>query len=457
MTRHRWLHPYIVVLAGLAVAVAVLVVRSAAPGGDALRALIVLGIIGAAAEHTAVEPPRGLTVSPGMMLTMAAIFVLASGRFGSGARLGAFVAAAEGLWLPHLRRRELAKVTFNVSQMFLAGVAAATVFSWLYPAGSASPPRFLVAAWPTALTYAVINVGLTVPVVAMATGRPARELVKEVRPVYVQCLPFALIGGGFGWLYLQFGAVVVPLVAVPILIARQTFMSSLQLRSAYDDTLGVLIRALEEKDRYTAGHAGRVARYAQYIGEELGLPTARLERLRYAALMHDVGKLAVPNHLLNKPGRLTADEYAVVSRHERVSVEILSMIDFLAPVAASASGEFNTYVVDEDDLGSAPIEPYVVAVADAFDAMTSTRAYRQALAQDVAFDELRGRAGSQFHPVCVEALIRALDRRGELHGAGHEVTVEEYAVPPPATGAGSAGLGDLDDIQIGRASCRERV
>jgi HD-GYP domain-containing protein (c-di-GMP phosphodiesterase class II) len=210
------------------------------------------------------------------------------------------------------------------------------------------------------------------------------------------------------------------------------------------------VRALEEKDRYTAGHAGRVASYAQYMGEELGLSAARLERLRYAALMHDVGKLAVPNHLLNKPGRLTAEEFAVVRRHEHVSVEILSMIDFLAPVAPSASGDFSRYRALSDEAGrdatgmGEPLEPYIVAVADAFDAMTSTRAYRRALDQEVAYRELRSRAGSQFHPACVEALIAALDRRGEQHGAGHETAVEEYAVPPPTMGAGSAGLGDLD-------------
>ena len=171
----------------------------------------------------------------------------------------------------------------------------------------------------------------------------------------------------------------------------------------------MLVRALEAKDRYTAGHAERVANYARLIGEELRFTPARLERLRFAALMHDIGKLVVPNHLLNKPGKLTAEEFARVRMHEAVSAEMLSHIDFLAPVAQSSLSEHTVYQPDD---AKHPIEPYIVMVADAYDAMTSTRSYRQALPPDVAIAELRDKAGSQFHPECADALIRALERDG---------------------------------------------
>jgi HD-GYP domain-containing protein (c-di-GMP phosphodiesterase class II) len=88
-------------------------------------------------------------------------------------------------------------------------------------------------------------------------------------------------------------------------------------------------------------------------------------------------------------------------------------------------------------------EAHIVAVADAFDAMTSTRSYRRALSQEVAFTELRDKAGSQFNPDCVEALVRAIERRGEQYGLGFEEPVVEFDVPPPIVGVGSAGLGDL--------------
>jgi hypothetical protein len=84
-----------------------------------------------------------------------------------------------------------------------------------------------------------------------------------------------------------------------------------------------------------------------------------------------------------------------------------------------------------------------VAVADAFDAMTSTRSYRRALLQEVAFAELRDKAGTQFNPECVNALIRALEKRGEQYGLGFEDFAVDFDVPPPVVGVGSAGLGDL--------------
>ena len=143
--------------------------------------------------------------------------------------------------------------------------------------------------------------------------------------------------------------------------------------------------ALEAKDRYTAGHAQRVATFCEYVGTELGFGPNRMERLRYAALMHDIGKLIVPNQLLNKPGRLTESEFARVRRHEGVSVELLHRIDFLAPIAGDTTTEAATAAVE----GPGLVEPAIIHVADAFDAMTSTRSYRRALTQETAFAELR--------------------------------------------------------------------
>jgi HD-GYP domain-containing protein (c-di-GMP phosphodiesterase class II) len=216
------------------------------------------------------------------------------------------------------------------------------------------------------------------------------------------------------------------------------FASYMRVKESQEETVGMLIQALERKDHYTAGHAERVAMYARYIGEHLNFMPARLERLRFAALMHDIGKLVVPNHLLNKPSRLTAEEFARVRSHEKVSVQMLSHIDFLRPIAGSGHSDNTRFDPDNEDH---PIEPYIVMVADAYDAMTSTRAYRKALTQEVAFRELRDKSGSQFHPACVEALIHTLEARGEKHGAGYEHQPE--FVNAPITGVGSAGLGDL--------------
>jgi putative nucleotidyltransferase with HDIG domain len=239
-------------------------------------------------------------------------------------------------------------------------------------------------------------------------------------------------------LYLDLGTGVMLLIVVPILIAREMFASYLKVKESHDETVKMLVHALEAKDRYTSGHSERVARYAQYMGEELNFGPARMERLRFAALMHDIGKLVVPNHLLNKPGRLTESEFTRIRIHEKVSVQMLSHIDFLRPIAAATHSDHMRF--DPDDPNH-PIEPYMVMIADAYDAMTSTRSYRRALPQAVAFQELRDKAGIQFHPACVEALIQAIEKRCEKHGAGYEV--QDEFDDAPEVGVGSAGLGDL--------------
>lgn len=210
---------------------------------------------------------------------------------------------------------------------------------------------------------------------------------------------------------------------------------------ARDAAVAGLVRAIAEKDPYTGEHIERVARYSVAIGEELGLSRRRLARLRQAALLHDVGKLAVPTELLNKPGRLTDCEFDQVQRHASVCDDILTLVDVLRPFRGAASGHHRRY--DGDGYGSrrAGLPAHIVAVADAYDAMTSTRAYRRALTQETAFEELRGQAGTQFDPRCVAGLIRAIERRGERHGLGYERSCVVFAVEPPVVGLGSAGLG----------------
>jgi HD-GYP domain-containing protein (c-di-GMP phosphodiesterase class II) len=194
------------------------------------------------------------------------------------------------------------------------------------------------------------------------------------------------------------------------------------------------VQAIACSDAYTGEHTERVGRYSAYIGEELGLSRRRVARLKQAALLHDVGKLAVPVELLNKPGQLTEQEFALVQRHASVCTDILGMVDVLRPFAGAAEGHHRRFDGAGYGRGSKSMQAAVVAVADAYDAMTSTRAYRRALRQEVAFAELRARAGTQFDPACVEALIRAVERRGERHGLGFERSNVVYAVEPPVIG-----------------------
>jgi hypothetical protein len=400
-----------------------------------LAPLVIFVVLEVCSEHGAVPLPSGTLITPGFIVAMASIVVFRE----HGALLGPLIVGlASGLYLPHLRRRTWRWALLNAGIAGCATLAAALAYEVVPSSVVAHWPLSLVAALPSAAAFVLVESGLLCASYALDKARPFGEVAGELLRVSWQIGAFAFLGLFLGRLYLDVGATALVLFVVPILVAREMFVTHLQVRQRYEATLDVLIRTLETKDRYTAGHVRRVARYACYIGEELGFGTARLERLRYAALMHDIGKLAVPGHLLNKPGRLTADEYARVRQHEAVSFEMLSCIEFLRDIASCACSDHTLFEPGSDR----PIEPYIVAVADAYDAMTSTRSYRRALPQSVAFTELRAQAGTQFDPECVHALIRVLQRRNEVHGLGYEPSRVEWPEAPTA-GVGSAGLGDL--------------
>jgi len=411
------------------------------PPPDA-TALVILGLLCAFAANTSVVLPNDSAMSASFMLAVSSIVVFHKDAQLLGPLL---VGIAGGIYVPHIREKQWQKVLFNAGSLGLAALAAAGVYSVVPINVLESVPGQLAAAVPTALTYSLVNFVLLTFALALHDDRPISEVADELWLGDLQIYPFALMGVLLGRLYVDVGAWIIPLFVAPILIARQAFASYLALREAHEATLSTLIRALEAKDRYTAGHVERVARFANLMGLELGLRPTLLERLRYSSLMHDIGKLVVPNQILNKPGRLTEAEFERMRDHERVSVALLRQIDFLAPVVPSLEAE-EKHV----PLRSMPLETRIIAVADAFDAMTSTRAYRRALSQDVAFAELRDKSGTQFDPSCVEALIAVLERRGEQYGAGHETQVADFAVPPPVVGTGSAGLGDLaaDDQKV---------
>ena len=148
-----------------------------------------------------------------------------------------------------------------------------------------------------------------------------------------------------------------------------------------------------------------------------------MERIEWAALIHDVGKLAVPRDLIRKPGKLTSEEYTELQRHAHVVEDILAEVEFLRPMVEIASAHHSHYDgsgyggVGHTDGEEPPLEASILAVADAFDAMTSTRSYRMALSQSYAFSELRRNAGKQFHPEVVEHFIAAIGDTKRRYGS----------------------------------------
>ncbi len=185
-----------------------------------------------------------------------------------------------------------------------------------------------------------------------------------------------------------------------------------QLERAYLGTAEALAAALEAKDAYTAQHATSIVAWAEAIGRRLGMDNLALRNLRYGAIFHDIGKIAVPEGILNKPGPLTAEEWAIVQRHTVVGEQILAPVEFLSDVLPIVRHEHENWDGSGYPDGlrgmSIPLGARIVLVCDAYHAMTSDRPYRPGLGREKAMGELLEHAGAQFDPLVVDALLAIL-------------------------------------------------
>jgi len=176
------------------------------------------------------------------------------------------------------------------------------------------------------------------------------------------------------------------------------------------DTLAV---TLEAKDAYTNGHSSRVADYSVLIAKHLGWDDKRIEKLHRAALLHDIGKIGVPDNVLNKAGRLTDDEYNVIKSHTVVGSDILETVETLEFARIVANYHHERYDGKGYPSGIAgkdiPVEARVVGVADAFDAMNSRRIYRDPLPMDVIREEMVKGRGTQFDPEIDDIFLSIID------------------------------------------------
>ncbi|MDQ7848672.1 MAG: HD-GYP domain-containing protein [Armatimonadota bacterium] len=190
------------------------------------------------------------------------------------------------------------------------------------------------------------------------------------------------------------------------------------LERSYSEVLTALVAAVETRDPYTKGHSQKVARIATQIGEAMGLPPEALRVLYQAGLLHDVGKIGIPDAILSKPGRLSPEEYRLVRTHPFLSEDIVGRITSLRPTLGAIRWHHERLDGSGYPEGlrgeRIPLEARILAVADVYDAMTSGRSYREAWSEAAVLAYLRQEAGRLFDPRCVAALHRVLHRRKEM-------------------------------------------
>ncbi|MDO5155907.1 MAG: diguanylate cyclase, partial [Eubacteriales bacterium] len=178
-------------------------------------------------------------------------------------------------------------------------------------------------------------------------------------------------------------------------------------------TIATIANTIDAKDEYTRGHSKRVAEYSVAIAKEIGMSAEEINNLRSIALLHDIGKIGVPDSVLNKPGRLTADEYDLMKQHTVMGSEILKDIKMFHGIDIGARYHHERYDGNgypEKKVGEEiPQIARIIAVADAFDAMTSNRVYRKHLDMEYVLEELKKCRGTQFDPEFDDALVRMIE------------------------------------------------
>ena len=349
-------------------------------------------------------------------VSVSAIGILASAfLFDTGTTMAIAILAAVAQSIR--RRSEFHKAVFDASNFALSAGAASLVFQalddWRLPAA------ILAGA-----VFAVVNNGLLCLVMSFAERMPWTTVWFE--RFHWARFHFALFGPvalAATIAYQQVGTAGLVAFTLPpalmILSVRQYLErtaaavdeireANTNLRRAHKDTIAALSRSMEAKDLYTRGHTERVAAVALGLARRLGFRDDELEAIEIGALLHDIGKIGIPEQILHKAGKLNEDEWALIKTHPVISDQILSELDlhpFVRQCARSSHERIDGMGYPDGLSGEAiPLPARIVFVADALDALTSTRPYRGARPMLAALAEIREHSGTQFCPHVVAAL-----------------------------------------------------
>jgi putative nucleotidyltransferase with HDIG domain len=208
----------------------------------------------------------------------------------------------------------------------------------------------------------------------------------------------------------------------PIILARFTFSLYIEAKSKYINTVDVIMHAMEARDKYTEGHSKRVAELACDIARELKFNEGRIENLNVASLLHDVGKISIDDNILNKPGKLTNEEYNTIKQHPQIGYNILTDMkgsDYVKTIVKYHHERFDGKGYPEgkksDELD---LDVFIVQLADSIDAMSTDRPYRNALNEKEIIGEIKNNIGTQFHPAVVEAYFKVMNRQQQSQMRG---------------------------------------
>jgi len=404
---------------GAVVVIAAVLVARGPFTGLSWQYVVFLGILVIVSESRATQLRKGqLTWSSSSAAMLASVVLV--GPVGA-----AIVGACTALGLrrgPSVLQRVFNTAMYALSA-YLAGRAFIALGGQVGLPSEKSFPGIIGPFAGAALIHVVANHGLLSGVLWLtadpgqgpAGARGSQGVGLSVRLV-LSDLGYAAYGLLMAALWTVVGFFAPLLVLIPLFVARWAVAQFAEQQKAYEATVGALCQAVETKDFYTRGHSDRVSRGSVMIAREIGMRGDRVEAIRYAGMLHDVGKLGVPTKVLQKTGKLTEEEYAAIQLHPMRGLDIVREIGFLDEALAGIMHHHERIDGRGYPMGLAgdeiPEFARVLAVADAFDSMTSTRSYRGARPVHQAIEELRKWSGTQFDPAFVDAFVAALKREG---------------------------------------------
>ena len=345
------------------------------------------------------------------------------------------------------------RVLFNISSASLSIWAASNVFYLItgIPPLSAAPTRVPELLWPLVVMTSVhflLNSGLVA--VAMAY-----EIEESAFAIWRRLFPWLSInyfgGASVAALLVSYTrtvdfmalSIIVPLLVISYLTHKMALgrvedavTHVAEVNKLYLSTIETLATAIDAKDQVTHGHIRRVQRFAVGLAQKLGVRDAtQLKALEAAALLHDMGKIAVPEHILNKPSKLTAGEFDKMKRHASVGADILSSIKFPYPVVPIVRHHHENWdgtgYPDGLKATEIPLGARILAVVDCFDALTSDRPYRTKLSDDAAIAILMERRGRMYDPLVVDVFVSSKESLSESINEPIEVTKVEDIMKDP--------------------------
>ena len=308
------------------------------------------------------------------------------------------------------QRRPLIKVLFNIPLLVMTVGAAGLVYRSFGSLTDTDSPLFLVPLFASGMVYYLFNTWSVSVIISLKSSKnPVHVWKQNYMWNFFHILAFLPVGAVIALLYKNSGVWTIALFIIPLFLARYSFQLYLDMRETHINTVAALTSAIDASDPFTHGHSYRVSKYAMRIAKELGMTSKELETLEYAALLHDIGKIAIQNDVLLKVGPLTDEEWASLRSHPDIGADIVEQLKFLK-VAVEVirchherpDGTGYPKGLKEDEI---PMHAHILNVVDAFDAMTSDRPYRKSLPIERVLDELRRYRGTQFHAKVTDILL----------------------------------------------------